>query len=430
MSDIHSTALRYEAVCTEMGVSMHPYISKMFDKEKEEGVLLKKKGEFKEYLDLYLAGNNHLLTDTRLGDGDMEALCKTLNNNTYITGLDLRYNSITDSGAKHIAKLLEETITLRHLNIMCNDIGSEGAEAIAKALHKNESVQILRLSGNKIGNRGGMCFAQMLQINKVLEALDLGDADLTTEAVIALPTVLHRNTTLKALNVNRPLLFSCQEETTVHFAKMLKANTTLEELHLQKYDMRDFGATRLADNLMENMNLTYLDLSCNRITRDGTKELSKVLKHNTSIKVLDLGFNRLEDDGAMHLADAIGHYNTNLETLVVTSNNIGSKGLCALADAMKTNTTLTSIHIWGNKLEEPACIAFASLLQSGRLLPQKTDVQAFVVDDVTKLCELSNQIRRHYYWAPSYGQDVPSWQPRGKNPRGSDVVILKDVTSY
>ena len=36
---------------------------------------------------------------------------------------------------------------------------------------------------------------------------------------------------------------------------------TLEELHLQKYDMRDFGATRLAENLMENNTLVHLDLS-------------------------------------------------------------------------------------------------------------------------------------------------------------------------
>ena len=43
-----------------------------------------------------------------------------------------------------------------------------------------------------------------------------------TESVIALATVLNQNTTLKALNVNRPLLFSHQEETTVHYARMLK----------------------------------------------------------------------------------------------------------------------------------------------------------------------------------------------------------------
>ena len=54
-----------------------------------------------------LAGNNHLLTDTRLTDRDAEALYKTLRNNVYVTSLDLRYNNLTDEGAQHIAKLIE-----------------------------------------------------------------------------------------------------------------------------------------------------------------------------------------------------------------------------------------------------------------------------------------------------------------------------------
>ncbi|XP_076086735.1 leucine-rich repeat-containing protein 34-like isoform X1 [Mytilus galloprovincialis] len=445
MSDIHSTAYRYDAVCTELGRQAHPYILKMFEREKEDTVLRKKTGggrvgsgrksistdsDFKDQMHLYLAGNNNLLTDKRIEDPDCEALYKTLQNNSYVTSLDLRYNLITDEGAKFIAKLIEETTKLTDLNLMCNEIGAVGAEHIAKALLKNESLKTLRMTGNKMGNKGGMWFAQALQVNTTLEALDVADTDLTIESIIAISTVLYNNKTLKALNINRPILFSHQEETTVHFAEMLKVNTTLKEVHFQKYDMRDFGMTRLAENLMHNDTLTYLDLSCNRITRDGINELSKVLEKNTAIEVLDLGYNRLEDDGAIHIANALASLNTNLKTLVVTSNNIGSKGLCALADAMKTNTTLTNIYIWGNKLEEPAAIAFANLIDNGRLSKENTDVQAYVVDGATKLCELSHQISRHTYFAPSYGDDVPSWQPRGKNPRGSDVVVMKNLTVY
>ena len=74
--------------------------------------------------------------------------------------------------------------------------------------------------------------------------------------------------------------------------------------------------------------------------------------------------------------------------------------------------------------------AYANLLESGRLGPKNTDVQAYVVDGVTKLCELNTSIRRHYYYAPSYGDDIPKWQPRGPNPRGSDIVAIKDLTVY
>ena len=59
-------------------------------------------------------------------------------------------------------------------------------------------------------------------MNTALEKLDLSDTDLKTESLIALSTVLRNNTTLRFLHINRPLLFTHQEEPTVHFAKMLK----------------------------------------------------------------------------------------------------------------------------------------------------------------------------------------------------------------
>ncbi|XP_052761064.1 leucine-rich repeat-containing protein 34-like isoform X2 [Mya arenaria] len=416
MSDIHSTTFRYEAVCQELGVPQNPYFLKMFEKEKEETIF-----DIRDNMHLYLAGNNKLLTDKRLDDKDCEVLYKLLQNNVFVTSLDLRYNNITDEGVKFIAKLLEENAVIEEINLMCNDFGKDGAEVLARALHKNTGLRCLRLNGNKIGNRGGMYLAQMLQINTTLQALDIADTDLTTESVIAVATVLNNNRTLKSLNMNRPILFTEQEECTVHFAKMLKVNTTLEELHLQKFEIRDFGATRLAENLMENLSLQYLDLSCNRITRDGVKELSKVLKRNTGIRHLNLSFNRLEDDGAIHVAEAIATYNTTLEILDVRTNNITGKGLCALSDALKMNATLNKIFIWGNVLEETAAIAFANLLDSGRLQKESTDVQPYLVDGKTILSELNHSEQRHYYYAPSYGADVPSWQPRGKNPRGSDV---------
>jgi len=55
---------------------------------------------------LYLAGNNYLVSEQRLIDDDVEVLCEVLSANTYVTALDLRYNNLTDVGAKHVAQLL------------------------------------------------------------------------------------------------------------------------------------------------------------------------------------------------------------------------------------------------------------------------------------------------------------------------------------
>ncbi len=41
--------------------------------------------------------------------------------------------------------------------------------------------------------------------------------------------------------------------------------------------------------------------------------------------------------------------------LSVCFNSLGDEGVCALAGALKTNTTLTRVAIWGNNLGEPSC---------------------------------------------------------------------------
>ena len=62
-----------------------------------------------------MAGNNRLVTDRRLTDADAEMLSECLRRNEYVTGLDLRYNNITDEGARHIAQLIAVSDTcLKH----------------------------------------------------------------------------------------------------------------------------------------------------------------------------------------------------------------------------------------------------------------------------------------------------------------------------
>ncbi|XP_043926015.1 leucine-rich repeat-containing protein 34 isoform X1 [Protopterus annectens] len=400
MATLHSLKQNYLEMCKDVTQLPNPYIVHVLQEVYQQPVENHSDG-----IMLKLAGNNHLTPVQKITDDDVMVLAKILYNNTFVTGLDLRYNSLTDTGAEHIGILLRETPSLRHLNLMCNDIATKGAEFLTKALLDNETLKQLRINGNKIGNKGGMHFASMLQINATLEELDLGDTDLGTQSLIALATVLTHNSTIKSINLSRPLLYDLQEETTVHMTKMLKVNPSLKELHLGKHEMTDFGVERLCETLLVNSSLRYLDLQCNKITRDGAKHLAELLKKNTAIEILDLASNRIEDDGAVYLSEAIALHNNRLKGLAVVSNNIGAKGLVALAEAMKTNTTLSYIYIWGNKLTDAPCKAFADLLASGRLEENHTDVRPYVVDDHFYVAELFHGLRRNYYWTPSFGKD-------------------------
>jgi hypothetical protein len=73
--------------------------------------------DYKENMALYLAGNNDLLCKERIEDPQCQALYKTLASNAYVRTLDLRYNRITDKGAKFMAQLIEVRSKVRGSNV-------------------------------------------------------------------------------------------------------------------------------------------------------------------------------------------------------------------------------------------------------------------------------------------------------------------------
>ncbi|NXQ28936.1 LRC34 protein, partial [Alaudala cheleensis] len=398
LPDLH---LHYVQVCQDLSQPENPFIARVLQ-EADKNDEISTKG-----ITLKLAGNNHLVPVPRVTDDDLGVLVSVLGQAPFVTGLDLAYNLLTDAGAKTIATFLQENSTLQYLNLMFNDIGTSGAELIAGALHSNQSLVHLRMTGNKIGNQGGMFFASMLKINSALEKLDLADCDVGLQCLITTAIALTQNKSLKAINLNRPLLSSQQEETTVHMARMLRSNCSLVELHLGKHGMKNFGVQRLCEALLGNSTLRYLDLSCNNITCDGAKFLGELLKRNKTLEILDLNANRIEDVGAIYLSEALATGNMGLQALSIVSNNITGKGLIALAEAMQSNMKLSHIYIWGNKLDRSTCVAFSELIGVGRLQLDCTDVVPYEVDGEVFLAEQSHGLARHRYWAPRCAAAAP-----------------------
>ena len=59
--------------------------------------------------------------------------------------------------------------------------------------------------------------------------------------------------------------------------------------------------------------------------------------------------NSIGNEGAVYLADAL-KVNTTLTSLNLSDNIIGKEGEAYLADALKVNTTLTSLNLYVNSL--------------------------------------------------------------------------------
>ena len=69
-----------------------------------------------------------------------------------------------------------------------------------------------------------------------------------------------------------------------------------------------------------------------------------------SLDTLDLGLNQIDDVGATAIATAIQDKRTSIATISLGSNNIGDKGATALSEALKENTKLRSMDVFGNAI--------------------------------------------------------------------------------
>ncbi|XP_011404247.1 PREDICTED: leucine-rich repeat-containing protein 34-like [Amphimedon queenslandica] len=338
---------------------------------------------------LHLNGNQASLREKRLNDQDVEVLSHCLiDGSVILLSLVLSYNRITDKGVEHIAQYIKEVkCPLQHLDLSYNDISVDGIALIADALQFNTSLQHVSLDGNLLEKKGGLDLAAMLQVNTTLTHLTLSNTHLHTDCIIAMATVLHGNQTIQCLDLSRPLVHSCLEESTIHISKMLKISCTLKEIHLSKHDMTDTGVKWMATCLMENPNssLTHLDLSCNKLSRDGASHIAEFLLTNPPLEVLNLSCNRIESEGLISLSNALQSGNNRLKSLLVISNDIHDAGLLAVANLMQVNSVLSQLHIWGNKWTTPTCDAFRELLKTGRLQPGDIDVNFYEVDGVTLL---------------------------------------------
>ncbi len=81
-----------------------------------------------ESLELVIQGNDKLNFNNRLTDQGLFALVAALEPYAvYLEDIDLRFNEITDTGAKALGELVSHSQRLLGLNVQGNKIKSEGA---------------------------------------------------------------------------------------------------------------------------------------------------------------------------------------------------------------------------------------------------------------------------------------------------------------
>lgn len=120
-------------------------------------------------------------------------------------------------------------------------------------------------------------------------------------------------------------------------------------------------------DLEGNTEPNQLIISCRTLGDNDTKALADALKSNTTIKNISLVYSTIGAGGAKELAEALNG-NTTLESLEIIKCQIDADGAKALADALKGDSALKSLNINMNAIGTDGVNALAEALKCNTTL--------------------------------------------------------------
>ncbi|XP_078043494.1 uncharacterized protein LOC144473476 [Augochlora pura] len=319
-------------------------------------------------------------------DTDVPALIIFLRKYQDIIYINLSSNHITDSGFKN---LIDHALTYKQiekLDLQNNNITELGTRYLLEVGH-NLEFKSLNLKANKFGVGASIHVANFLLKNMHLIRLNVAEVDQTGSSLIYFIMVLSQeqdiyNKTLKHLDISRPNPGCMHYFDSDHFASiighMLKHNTTLSALHLQKYNFSCHDIETMMSNAIHNNTLVLLNLGCNNIGDHGIDQLAKWLTKRPQLRILVLCSNIITDHGARSLSFTLPF--SRLQSLDISYNKITDVGMVELLYTLKKSPLLRQLRIFGNTIGHPVGKIIKRMLISKVLNQEDIDVRPYRVD--------------------------------------------------
>ena len=199
----------------------------------------------------------------------------------------------------------------------------------------------------------------LLGTNLELQALVISDNSFHTKLLVE---ALQVNSTLTRLFIMVPVM---GDQSIVSLANMLQVNKTLTTVRI---DTEGFFSAhtvqQLADSLMVNKTLNYLMFMGNAWDNDAVRILAGYMKRSESLSSLNLNCSDIGDAGATALAEVL-RTNTTLKSMNLQKNpGIGNPSVMSLCEALKVNTTLSSLDLSGTGISDAGVLSLVEVLKT------------------------------------------------------------------
>ena len=292
----------------------------------------------------------------------------------------LENSGLTSETCDLLSKHTDLLQHLEYLNLSGNrTIGRGGAVNLITSLTKFSTIRELYLSNTGIGFEDCKALSELLATSKYIKVLDISyegrddptlspDARLSHDSIQLIIDGLSHNTSLEKLDMRWSNFSSVN---VLHLASVLRVNTRLKELDIGLCNIQSSDSVHLAKALEENTTtqLQTLVLECNRIGSEGAVAFADVLATNKSLARLNMINCSIQEEDAVCLAKAM-EKNSSATEFDISDNPIGSEGAVAFANMLATNKSLVKLNMSWCSIQGEGAVDFANMLATNKSLTE------------------------------------------------------------
>jgi Ran GTPase-activating protein (RanGAP) involved in mRNA processing and transport len=199
---------------------------------------------------------------------------------------------------------------------------------------------------------------------------------------VASPGLVGMRAVAELLAAKSPLLTSLRirdnlsSDTARILGDALRSNNTLHSLDLRNSGLGAEAIKAIAEGLRANDSIRSVDLFGNSIGL-GAEKLAQALLTNTRMESITLSSCEIGDEGLVHISRALLR-NTSLRTLLLRNNGFTASGMNELAVCLAENGTLSLLDLGDNKIGDEGAESLSQGLVGNfalkKLVVRKTDI--------------------------------------------------------
>ncbi|XP_032752170.1 NACHT, LRR and PYD domains-containing protein 4A-like isoform X1 [Rattus rattus] len=329
------------------------------------------------------------IKDTNLNEPAFSVLYNSLK---YCNGTlkVLEENNVFFLCEKYLFFELIQNCSLQHLNLNLTFLSHSDVKLLCDVLNQAEcNIEKLEVAACNLSPDDCKMFASILISSKTLKQLNLSSNILGKGISSLCKSLCHPDCILEHLVLAK---CSLSDQCWDYLSDGIRQNKTLSHLDISSNDLKDEGLKVLCRALaLPNSVLKSLCLRHCLITTSGCQDLAEVLRNNQNLTSLHISYNKIEDAGVKLLCDAIKQPNCHLEDLGLEACEL--TGACCedLASTFTQCRTLWGINLLNNTLDYTGLVVLCEALRQQKCTPHVLGLRITDFDNETQAFLVAEQ---------------------------------------